>query len=133
MLRISLYIDSIFDDPQEVVIAISRTMNGGIEQESTKINFSDYDSTTGVPTLSATQPSNAIAAFHDPVCGDVIGKLLIKCTEAFDDSSTYFSIGTATNNEYYAKIFPAPSAETVSALVDFRIGLGMYDKVEYIN
>ena len=78
-----------------------RTVQGGIEQEASKINYSDFNATTGVGL-------SGFPAFLNPQVGDVIGKILIKCTEKFDDSTTQFSIGTSSDPEYYVKKFNVP-------------------------
>ena len=34
---------------------------------------------------------------------------MIKCTEEFNDENTFFSIGTASDPEFYVKTFKAPN------------------------
>ena len=95
---------------EEITIIANRTINGGIEQEASKINYSDFNSITGVNSLSADAwPSDAIPAYLNAQVGDAIGKIMIKCTEEFDDETTYFSIGTLYDPEYYVKTFKAPN------------------------
>ena len=92
-------------NPDEVITGttiLERTVQGGIEQEASKINYSDFDATTGVGL-------SGFPAFHNPQVGDVIGKILIKCTEKFDDPTTQFSIGTVYDPEYYVKKFNVPT------------------------
>jgi hypothetical protein len=101
----TIYIDAVNDITSGITVVINKTINGGIEQEASKINYSDFDATSGVGLSGFTR----FTAFKDPKVGDAIGKILIKCTEAFDDETTFFSIGTVNDPEYYVKTFKAPN------------------------
>lgn len=115
-------------------LTIAKTLNGGILQEASYTNYSAFDPTTGVATLTGL-PSNSSIVFKEPKLGDAIGKILIKCTEAFDDPTTYFSIGTLYDPEYYVKKFVAPQSiiKSEGDLINHEYGTGLYDKVHYIT
>jgi hypothetical protein len=134
----TIYIDVDAGDASGKVIGLSRTLNGGIEQEATKINFSDFDSITGASLSSTSGTINALPVFKNIKYGDVVGKILIKNVEYFDDQTTRFSIGVKGNKTFYTTIFDTTSGTTNGSpqagdLVDFHYGIGMYDKVEYMN
>ena len=103
-----------------------RSLNGGIEQEASKINYSDFDSITGVGL-------SGFPAFHNVQAGDVIGKILIKCTEAYDDSTTMFSIGTIDNPSAFVKPFPVSGGITTDKLINIEYGTALYDKIQYVE
>ena len=105
---------------------VNGSLNGGIEQEASKINYSDFDATTGVGV-------SGFPAFHNVVAGDVIGKILIKCSEEFDDTTTMFSIGTIANPSAFVEPFSVSGGVTTNKLIEFEYGTSMYDKVTYIE
>ena len=96
----------------------TRTLNGGINQEASKVGFDDFS-------------DGSFVAFHNVQNGDAIGKILIKATEPFDDGTTKLSIGTISNEEYFVKKFDAPSSVTTDKLIPIEYGVGMYDKITY--
>lgn len=108
----SIYVDAAGDvpEPEIVELGIAKSINGGILQEASRVNYSDFDPATGVGSDSAgyRYPKNAIVLMHNPEFGDAIGKILIKCTEKFNDDTTEFSIGTLYDPEYYVKRFNVP-------------------------
>ena len=108
----SIYIDATDDVPEAEIIeiGIAKSINGGILQEASRVNYSDFDILSGVGSSNASYryPKNSIVLMHNPEFGDAIGKILIKCTEKFDDDSTEFSIGTLYDPEYYVKRFNVP-------------------------
>lgn len=108
----TIYIDATEDvpEPEIIEINIAKSINGGILQEASRVNYSDFDVTSGVGADSASYryPKNSIVLLHNPEYGDAIGKILIKCTEKFDDETTEFSIGTLYDPEYYVKKFNVP-------------------------
>ena len=97
-----------------------RTLNGGINQEASKVGYNDFDE------------NGMMVVFNNPQFGDAIGKILIKCSEGFNDS-TQFSIGTTSNPEYYVKKFDAPTSPSDDKLIEIFYGVGMIDKVDYIK
>lgn len=93
-----------------------RHINGGVEQESSLI------------TSTTLQETSAISCFHNVNAGDIIGKIMIKCSEGFDNVSTQYSIGTDNNKEGFVKKFNAPI--NAGRLINVKYGDYLYDKTE---
>ena len=103
-------------------IYFQRTLNGGIEQETSIALYSDF------------QASEEKVIFQNPKSDDVIGKILIKCNIPFDGYES-FSIGIDGDPEYFIKKFfnPTKSSLNEKELVRTIYGKGLYDKVEFID
>ena len=97
-------------------------MNGGTLQTCTTINASDLGG-NGIPLL--LRPFDEYA----------IGKILIKCSEAFDSEDLRVSIGFDSDKDYFAEEFtpPTETSDSINRLVPFTYGAGLEDRVEYIN
>ena len=99
-------------------VSTLRTLNGGIEQEASKIVYSNF------------LASDEMQAFHNVRHGDVIGKILIKCITPYD-SGHQISIGTDEDPEGFITKFNAHG--TAGQLIEIEYGNYLYDKVEYIE
>ena len=96
----------------------TRTINGGIYQEASVLNYSTFMATS------------SIECFHNLASGDIIGKVMIKCTEAFNNGAIQYSIGTDEDKEGIVKKFYAP---VTTGLVKITYGDLMLDKVEVVE
>lgn len=103
-----------------------KTLNGGIEQFPFSIY---YDSILQTGNQQPSIPSPIITVQE----GWVIGKVIMKCTEAFNSSATMYSIGYDNDPEAIVKKFNAPTNITTNTLLNFEYGNQMQDKVEFIE
>jgi len=101
-----------------------RTLNGGIEQEASKVNYSNFDATTGVAE------GDGFPIFKDFNNEWALGKILLKCTEPFNDTTTKFTIGTATEKNAFAESF-AVSGYAAGDLINFDYGTWQHDKITW--
>ena len=103
-------------------VYLQRTLNGGIEQETSVIVYSDFKDITEK------------VIFQNPKSDDVIGKILIKCNQEFNGDEV-FSIGVDGDEEYFVKKFLSPLKTSIESkeLVRTLYGEGLYDKVVFID
>lgn len=108
-------------DPGSVTGTIinTRSINGGIWQEASKLNYSNFSS------LSTME------CFHNITSGDAIGKVMIKCSEPFNSSVTQYSIGVDNNKEGIVRKFSAPLIS--GNLVNINYGDMLLDKIEIVE
>lgn len=96
----------------------TRTINGGIYQEASVLDYTNFMSLS------------SIECFHNITSGDIIGKVMIKCSEEFNNGAIQFSIGTDEDKEGIVRKFYAPVS---TGLVKINYGDFMLDKVEVVE
>lgn len=108
-------------DPGSVTGTIinTRSINGGIWQEASVLNYNNFSS------LSSME------CFHNITSGDIIGKVMIKCSQPFNSSITQYSIGVDNSKEGIVRKFSAPLLS--GNLVNITYGDMLLDKVEIVE